>query len=57
MREWIDDTLDHRMILGEQDPAIPILQQLGEPVCVIPQNPTAENIARMIFEPTTYGDC
>ena len=50
MREWIDETLDHRMILCEQDPAIPMLRQLGEPVCVIPLNPTAENIARMIFE-------
>jgi len=47
---WIDSELDHRMILCETDPAIPHLQSLGEPLVLIPQNPTAENIARLIFE-------
>jgi 6-pyruvoyltetrahydropterin/6-carboxytetrahydropterin synthase len=47
---WIDDTLDHRMILCEQDPALDFLRQLGEPLHVIDCNPTAENIARLIYE-------
>jgi 6-pyruvoyltetrahydropterin/6-carboxytetrahydropterin synthase len=47
---WIDSELDHRMILCETDPAIPHLRSLGEPLVVIPKNPTAENIARLIFE-------
>jgi len=47
---WIDSELDHRMILCESDPAIPHLQSLGEPLVLIPENPTAENIARLIFE-------
>jgi 6-pyruvoyltetrahydropterin/6-carboxytetrahydropterin synthase len=47
---WIDSELDHRMILREDDPAVPALKSLGEPLVLIPKNPTAENIARLIFE-------
>ena len=50
LQGWIDDTLDHRMILCERDPALPVLRELGEPVHVISENPTAENIARLIFD-------
>jgi len=50
LREWIDAELDHRMILHEKDPALPSLRQLDEPLFVIAANPTAENIARLIFE-------
>jgi 6-pyruvoyltetrahydropterin/6-carboxytetrahydropterin synthase len=47
---WIDETLDHRMLLHRDDPVIPELRRLGEPVVVLDVNPTAENIARLIFE-------
>ncbi len=47
---WIDETLDHRMLLHEDDPALPWLRQMGEPVFVMNVNPTAENIARLIFD-------
>ena len=50
VRHWIDETLDHRMILCEHDPALPFLRELGEPLHVISENPTAENIARLIYE-------
>jgi 6-pyruvoyltetrahydropterin/6-carboxytetrahydropterin synthase len=46
---WIDATLDHRMILNELDPAAPVLRQQNEPILTIPENPTAETIARMIY--------
>ncbi|MCA9117572.1 MAG: 6-carboxytetrahydropterin synthase, partial [Planctomycetaceae bacterium] len=49
LRTWIDETLDHRMILCDRDPALPFLRELGEPVQVLPDNPTAEIIARLIF--------
>ena len=52
---WIDAELDHRMILREDDPAVPHLQALKEPLVLIPHNPTAENIARLIFEARTVG--
>lgn len=47
---WIDETLDHRMILCKDDPAIESLKTLGEPLFVIADNPTAENIARLIYD-------
>jgi len=47
---WIDETLDHRMLLCKDDPLLPFLRQMGEPICVMDGNPTAENIARYIFE-------
>jgi 6-pyruvoyltetrahydropterin/6-carboxytetrahydropterin synthase len=49
---WIDETLDHKMLLHRDDPALPLLRQLGEPVYVLDVNPTAENIARLIFDYT-----
>lgn len=49
---WIDDNLDHRMILNKSDPVVSILQELGEPLHLIDTNPTAENIARIIYEYT-----
>lgn len=50
LRTWIDENLDHRMILCAGDPALPMLRELNEPVFEIPHNPTAENIARVIYE-------
>jgi len=47
---WIDQNLDHRMILHEKDPLLPVLKKAGEPVYLLPTNPTAENIARLIYE-------
>jgi 6-pyruvoyltetrahydropterin/6-carboxytetrahydropterin synthase len=47
---WIDDNLDHRMILHRDDPAVAVLRQLGEPMYLLDVNPTAENIAKLIFE-------
>lgn len=46
---WIDDTLDHKMILHRDDPALPELRRQHEPVFVVDVNPTAENIAHLIF--------
>ncbi len=46
---WIDAELDHRMILHREDPVVPYLKNLGEPMHLIDENPTAETIARLIF--------
>lgn len=48
--DWIDRTLDHRMLLCKHDPVLPLLRQQGEPVFVMDVNPTAENIARLIYD-------
>jgi len=47
---WIDRELDHRMILCRDDPAVPVLKELGEPLFLMEANPTAENIARLIYD-------
>ncbi|MBI1311751.1 6-pyruvoyl tetrahydrobiopterin synthase [bacterium] len=52
VRTWIDDELDHRMILCESDPVVDFLKSQGEPLKLIPDNPTAENIAKLIYEYT-----
>lgn len=48
--QWIDDHLDHRMILNRDDPAVPVLRELGEPMYLLDTNPTAENIAKVIAD-------
>jgi 6-pyruvoyltetrahydropterin/6-carboxytetrahydropterin synthase len=49
---WIDEKLDHRMLLHKSDPVVPLLQQHGEPLFLMDVNPTAENIARLIYDYT-----
>ena len=46
----IDTELDHRMLLHRDDPAIDALRKLGEPLQLLDVNPTAENIAKLIFD-------
>ena len=53
LRTWINDELDHRMILNERDPVVPILREMREPLFLIADNPTAENIAKLIYEQAT----
>ncbi|AMV38452.1 6-pyruvoyl trahydropterin synthase family protein [Planctomyces sp. SH-PL62] len=50
LQRWIDDELDHNMILRRDDPLLATLQERGERVFVMDVNPTAENIARLIYE-------
>lgn len=47
---WIDQQLDHKMLLHRDDPVLPYLKQLGEPVFLLDVNPTAENIAKLIYD-------
>lgn len=47
---WIDEHLDHKMILSRKDPALPPLRRLGEPLYVMDANPTAEAIAKLIYD-------
>ncbi len=50
IKTWIDDTFDHKMLLRHDDPALPALRQLGESLCIVRTNPTAETIAKLIFD-------
>jgi 6-pyruvoyltetrahydropterin/6-carboxytetrahydropterin synthase len=50
VQRWIEETIDHAMILCRRDPLLPLLRERGERVFVMDDNPTAENIARLIYE-------
>lgn len=47
---WIEREFDHRMILQREDPVVPLLEQAAEPLKLIDFPPTAENLARLIYE-------
>jgi 6-pyruvoyltetrahydropterin/6-carboxytetrahydropterin synthase len=49
LQTWIDKTLDHRMLLHKKDPLRETLLKSGEPVYTMETNPTAENIAKLIY--------
>jgi len=48
--KWIDENLDHVLILWEKDPLVPVLKEKNEKILVAPENPTAEFLARWIFD-------
>ena len=50
LQTWIDTTLDHKMLLNEQDPVIPLLKNVKEPMVLLKKNPTAEVLAQLVFE-------
>jgi 6-pyruvoyltetrahydropterin/6-carboxytetrahydropterin synthase len=50
VQRWIDENLDHNLLLCREDPLLPVLRECGERVFAMDQNPTAENIARLIYE-------
>ena len=50
VKEWVDANLDHRMLLCHRDPVVPVLAELGEPMYLMDENPTAENISKHIYE-------
>lgn len=52
IQSWIDRQLDHKMLLCRKDPLVGTLTQKGEPVFLMDENPTAEAIAKLIFDYT-----
>ena len=50
VKRFLDDELDHKMILRKDDVLTKVFQEMKEPVFVMQDNPTAENIARVIFQ-------
>ncbi|MEZ6142305.1 MAG: 6-carboxytetrahydropterin synthase [Zavarzinella sp.] len=47
---WIDSTLDHTLLLHQDDPLVKILQQAQEKVLPLLVNPTTENMAKLIYD-------
>ena len=50
VKDWIDQNLDHRMLLHKDDPLVAVLKTYDEPVFVMDTDPTAEAISRLIYE-------
>ena len=50
VKSWIDHELDHKMLLCKDDPMLQTLRSLQEPCFVLDENPTAENIAKLIYD-------
>lgn len=49
-KEWLEQEFDHNLLLYRDDPLVPLLCSAGERCRVLDCHPTAENIARLIFE-------
>ncbi len=52
IQAWIDEHLDHRMILRRDDPLVVAIEALGQHAYLIDDNPTTENLARLVYEQT-----
>lgn len=49
---WIAENLDHTLLLCENDALAKVLKSFNEKFLSLEFNPTAENLAQMIFEET-----
>jgi 6-pyruvoyltetrahydropterin/6-carboxytetrahydropterin synthase len=50
VQKWVDQELDHKMILKRDDPLAKVLKELGEPFFTMDENPTAESLAKLIYD-------
>ncbi|MBI3316151.1 MAG: 6-carboxytetrahydropterin synthase QueD [Candidatus Omnitrophica bacterium] len=50
IQRWVDKELDHRMILKKDDPLAPLLRGMRETCFEMDENPTAEALAKLIYE-------
>jgi 6-pyruvoyltetrahydropterin/6-carboxytetrahydropterin synthase len=55
VKSWLEREIDHTMLLHKDDPVLALLRATEERVTVMDENPTAENIARMIFDYVKQG--
>jgi len=49
VNDWLDENFDHKMVLAENDPLVPVLATMHEPMYLMPCPPTAEIFAQIIF--------
>ncbi|MFC8465982.1 6-pyruvoyl tetrahydropterin synthase family protein [Streptomyces sp. NPDC057250] len=50
LRRWIDEHLDHGLMLGPDDPLLPVLAPYGMKIHQVPDWPTVENVAALIAQ-------
>ena len=50
VQKWVDQELDHKMILKKEDTLAKTLKEMKEPYFLMDENPTAENLAKLIYQ-------
>ena len=50
VKGFIDEHLDHKLLLSKDDPLVEVLKKQDEPIFVMDSDPTAEAIARLICD-------
>ena len=50
VEEYIEQQLDHNFLLHRNDPIIPLLEQNNERFMALSEHPTAEVLAKMIYQ-------
>jgi len=50
VKKWVDEELDHKLILNEKDPIIAAMNEHDQPYITTKENPTAETIAKLVYE-------
>lgn len=50
VKVWLDENLDHKVILAKADPLAPVLKAQGQACYLTDDNPTAETLARLVFD-------
>ncbi len=50
VQRWVDAELDHKFLLNKKDPLVRVFTELGEPFVALDGNPTAEAIAKLVFD-------
>ena len=57
LKQWVDSQLDHRMILRRDDPFVKWLTANREPYFLMDENPTAENLAKLLYRFMKSSGC
>ncbi|MCG2726970.1 MAG: 6-carboxytetrahydropterin synthase [Elusimicrobia bacterium] len=52
LNKWLNENLDHKVILSKKDPLLKILRDEGQECYETSENPTAEALAELIFKKT-----
>jgi 6-pyruvoyltetrahydropterin/6-carboxytetrahydropterin synthase len=50
VRSFIEENLDHKLLLSKEDPLVEVLRAESEPLYVMDDDPTAEAIARLVYD-------
>ena len=49
-KNFLDEQFDHQLLLHKNDPLVPVLEKAGEHVRLLDVHPTAECLAKLIFD-------